>query len=190
MKMPENWKKIIEQVLIEHKEIGESPCVDYITPAQFSAISFEEYKRQWILQKRLYEITYIPMLPELRCLVDEMIEGGIVLKEEKMRGFIIVPIIGIGYFTIEKWQDLTNRLRKDTNVLSELKEKLKKLAEVQNKVMYSISCENRKSECKIMQDTCYLSNCNIALSAFDLMLSELYKNMKNKALEQTAQNAV
>ena len=152
-----------------------------ITLEQYSTITFAEYKRQRLLQMRLYEISYIPMLQELRSIIDEMLQSGIVLKDDERYGFKIEPIIGEGYYTLEKWQDITNRIKGNADVLRELKEKLKKLSEVQKKPMYSICCENRKSECAIVHDSCYLSSCKLALKIFDEKLQKEYTKLNNTA---------
>ena len=142
MKIPDNWKTLIEQNFIEYQSLStkttqiisneevnnETTDTDHtikekqrpanITLEQYSTITFAEYKRQRILQMRLYEISYIPMLQELRSIIDEMLQSGIVLKDDERYGFKIEPIIGEGYYTLEKWQDITNRIKGNADVLN------------------------------------------------------------------------
>lgn len=152
--------------------------VQYLAQEEYVKFTYDEYKKQKILRIKLREIGYVPMLPKLRIVIDEMIQGGIILQEDDHAGFKILPIIGEKYFTKERYLELKKRILDDSEMVSVIREKLKLLSECWHKTMYSIGCENRKENCDMIHDSCYLSKCRLGLKKFEEDTRLEYENLQ------------
>ena len=172
--------------LLASAPVVSMPFVNSITQQEYSALSYEECKKQKLLCLKLHEISYIPMLLNLRRVVDEMIRGGIILQEDERAGFKILPIIGEQYFTQKRYAELKKTILDDERMMSAMKEKLKTLSACWNKTMYSICCENRKASCDVVRNECYLSKCTLAVEKFEEVTKMSYENLQKKGTTKIA----